>query len=170
MAGRDESTEAQSGSIGWQEAVLRLSAERGRAENAARLLKQLGDKAAVDHGRLIYGDGRAEVDALIDGLLVALAQGEGPSSLPELEARLQRAVEAREALSALVKPLLLHRMGEKDLPIAELIEMAGAIIPSLLEAVRTLWVQVRDADRLKAETIRTQLEAARWRDFAAIPA
>jgi hypothetical protein len=66
--------------IGWQEAVARLAAERTRAESCAGLLKKHGDEAARSRGGLAYGEAKAEVDAVVAGLVVALAQCTGPRS------------------------------------------------------------------------------------------
>ena len=114
-------TGAQAQTIGWQEAIARLAAERTRAETCAALLKKHGDEAAKSQGERAYGEAKAEVDGVVAGLVVALAQGAEPASLPELEAKLRRGVAAREA------------------------------------------------DRLKAKTIQTQLEATAWPTFAAVP-
>ena len=46
-----------------------------------------------------YGDGRAETEAVIAALTIALEQGKGADDLADLEARLARAVAAREALA-----------------------------------------------------------------------
>src|SRR6187397_77678 len=92
--------------IGWQEAVARLAGERTKAETCARLLKQYGDKAAVSQGELTYGDAKGDTDAVIAGLIVALAKSDPPDSLPDLEARLQRGVKGRETVCAQAEPLV----------------------------------------------------------------
>lgn len=159
---------AEARSIGWQEAVARLTAERTRAETCAGLLKKHGDEAARDRGALAYGMAKAEVDGVISGLVTALARGEAAASLPTLEDQLKRGVAARETFCAQVAALVPERAGEKGV-LAELAVLAGALVP-LIGAVRTIWLEVRKADRLMAKTIETQLEAARWQDFAAIAA
>ena len=150
--------------IGWQEAVARLAAERTRAETCAGLLKRHGDEAARGQGELGYGEAKAEVDAVVAGLVVALAHGAEPASLPELEARLRRGVAAREAFCAEVAPLVPGRAGERSV-IADLV--GGALGP-LIEAVKALVLDARQADRLTRGTIQTQLEATRWPAFAAV--
>jgi hypothetical protein len=76
--------------IGWQEAVARLAYERTKAETCVKELKKYGDKAAISRGKDAYNDAKAEYDAIIQGLTVALARKGEPASLPDLEARLQR--------------------------------------------------------------------------------
>jgi hypothetical protein len=73
---------AQAEGIGWQEAVARLAGERTKAETCVRLLKTYGDEAALSRGDLTYGEAKAEVDAIIAGLMVALAKDEEPGDPP----------------------------------------------------------------------------------------
>jgi hypothetical protein len=83
--------------INWQEAVARLARERTHAETCASVLKKYGDPAAKDHGSVEYGEAKAEYDGIIAGLGVALARKEQPASLSDLQSRLQRGFEKREA-------------------------------------------------------------------------
>jgi hypothetical protein len=101
--------------IGWQDAVARLAHERTRAETCAQALKQYGDDAAKQQGAFAYGEAKAEIDAVIAGLVVALAQDKKPASLLDLEARLQRGVKGREAFCAKVVPLLPDTSGQKNI-------------------------------------------------------
>jgi hypothetical protein len=151
--------------IGWQEAVARLAAERTRAETCAALLKKHGDETARSRGGLAYGEAKAEVDAVVAGLVVALAQSAAPGSLPDLEARLRRGVEAREAFCAEVRPLVPAHEGERSL----LADLAKGALGPLIEAVQALWLDARETDRLTRKTIQTQLEATAWPAFAAVP-
>ena len=159
--------------IGWQEAVARLATERTRAETGAALLKKHGAATTVDRGALAYGEAKAEVDAIVAGLIVALAQGREPTSLPELEARLERATQAGAAFGALVRSAVPSRAGEKNW-LADLTHgLLGGAVGPVADAVKAIWLDAaqarREADRLKTETIKTQLEDARWAPFAAIP-
>ena len=73
------------------------------------MLKKYGSKPAKDRGAVAYDEAKAEYDAVIAGLIVALAEGERPVSLPDLEARLQRGFEKRnwfcESARAVMPPL-----------------------------------------------------------------
>jgi hypothetical protein len=159
---------AEPPSIGWQEAVARLAAERTRAETCAALLKKHGDEAARSRGELDYGAAKAEVDGVIAGLVVALALRSEPGSVGDLEERLRRGVAAREAFCAEVTPLVPERTGEKSV-IADLAQ--GAIKP-IVEALKAIWLDAAEArrkqDRLTAKTIQTQLEATKWPAFSAV--
>lgn len=83
----------------WQQQVADLTAERHRAQTAAAVIKRLGGPGDLTAAEIAYGDGRAETEAVIAALSVALAEGKGVDPLAELEARLARAVAARETLA-----------------------------------------------------------------------
>lgn len=152
---------AVSEEVNWQEAVARLTRERTIAENCAALLKKNGDKAALDSGSLSYADAKGEFDGVIGGLVVALARKRQPESLPDLQARLKRGFDKREAFCISVKPLVLGPQGQKS-PIADIV--SGAVKP-LTDAVVAIWSKSRDDDALMRKTIQTQLEAASWVPF-----
>jgi hypothetical protein len=157
---------AQAEGIGWQEAVARLAHERTRAETCVRLLKTYGDEAALSRGDLAYGEAKAEVDAVIAGLIVALAKEEEPATLPDLETRLELGVEGREALCEQVKPLVPDASGEKNV----IVDLVGGALEPLITAVKEIYLDAEEADRLTRLTIQNQLEATKWRAFAEISA
>jgi hypothetical protein len=158
---------ARGGSIGWQEAVARLAGERTRAEAYAGLVKKHGDEVAISSTTVAYGEAKAEVDAVIAGLTAALAQGQQPKSLPDLEARLERGVKAREAFSAQVMALVPKSSGDKSV-VTDLAGVGG-VITSLFEAVKELAFRWAERDELTRKTIQSQLEATKWLEFAAVP-
>jgi hypothetical protein len=148
----------------WPEAIAALAAERTRAETCVRLLKRHAgdDKAALSRGELAYASAKAEVDAVIAGLTVVLAERGTPPDLPEVEARLTRGVQAREAFCTQVAALVPPDPGTRNL----LVQLVGAFLPPLLEAARTLYTGTAEQDRLLRQTIQTQLEATTWAPFA----
>jgi hypothetical protein len=148
--------------INWQEAVARLARERTLAETCVGLLKKYGDTAEKDRGLLTYGVAKAEYDGVISGLSVALARKGQPESLPDLEARLQRGFDRREAFCASVAPLIPpHAIGEKGV-VDEIV--SGAVKP-VIDGLVAIWSRVRDDDALTRKTIQTQLEATAWLAF-----
>ncbi len=96
--------------------------------------------------------------------MVALAEDAAPASLPDLEARLQRGVEGRETFCAVVTPLVPDATGERNV----LIDLLGEALAPLIEAVRAIYLDAQEEDRLTRRTIQTQLEATSWPAFAAI--
>jgi hypothetical protein len=148
----------------WPEAVAALAAERTRAETCGRLLKRHAgnNTAALSRGEVAYAEAKAEMDAVIAGLTVVLAERGTPPDLPDVEARLTRGVEAREAFCRQVMSLVPEDPGTRDF----LVPLLGIVLPPLLEAARTLYTSVTDQDRLLRQTIQTQLEATTWASFA----
>jgi hypothetical protein len=150
----------------WPDAVAVLAAERTRAETCVQLLKRHAghDAAALSRGQLAYNEAKAAADAVIAGLIVVLAEGGTPPDLADLEARLTRGVQAREAFCREVIALVPPDPGTRTL----LGELVGAFLKPLLEAAVTLYTFETAQDRLRRQTIQTQLEAIQWRTFAAI--
>jgi hypothetical protein len=149
--------------INWQEAVARLAGERTLAERCVALLKEYAgnDRATLARGSLAYDDAKAEYDGVIAGLVVALARKGQPESLPDLQARLQRGFDRREAFCRSVEPLVPKPQGEKG-PIADIV--GGAVKP-VIDALVAIWSRTRDDDALMRKTIETQLEATSWLAF-----
>ena len=154
----------QEAEIGWQGAVAALTAERGRAVAAAGLIQRLGGESDKATTELTYGEGKAEADAVVSSLVVALEQGKGASDLASLETRLAKVVAARQALAERAWALVGDQAGEKGV----LVDLLSDALPYLLTAVGALWTQIAARDALTRKTIATQLEAARWPLFAEI--
>jgi hypothetical protein len=154
----------QAQTMRWPDAVAALAAERTRAETCVRVLKRHagGDTAALSRGELDYATAKADVDAVIAGLTVVLAERGNPPDLPDVEARLARGVQAREAFCQQVIALVPSDPGTRDI----LVPLLGAVLPPLLEAARTLYTSQTAQDRLLRQTIQTQLEATTWTPFA----
>jgi hypothetical protein len=148
----------------WPEAVAALAAERTRAETCVRLLKRHagGDAAALSRGELAYAAAKADVDAVIAGLTVVLAQRGAPPDLADLEVQLTRGVQGREAFCRQVSTLVPSDPGTRDL----LIPLLGIFLPLLQEAARAIGSYKTEQDQLLRQTIQTQLEAMKWPAFA----
>jgi hypothetical protein len=153
--------------INWQEAVARLARERTQVETCVIVLKKYGDPTARDRGALTYGVAKAEYDGIISGLSVALARKEQPASLPDLQSRLQRGFEKREAFCQSAQSFMPqgNREGDKG-PIEEIV--SGAVGP-LIQAVQAIYLRAKDDDLLTRKTIQTQLEATSWPAFISVP-
>jgi hypothetical protein len=150
--------------INWQEAVARLARERTHAETCASVLKKYGDPTAIERGSVNYGEAKAEYDGIIAGLSVALARKQQPASLSDMQGRLQRGFEKREAFCQNALSFLPQSKGEKG-PIEEIV--SGAIGP-LFKAVEAIYFRAKDDDLLTRKTIQTQLEATSWPAFASV--
>jgi hypothetical protein len=130
--------------------VAHLAGAWTQAVTLAGLLKKHGNEPQRDREALLYTEAKAESDAVLAGLLVALDQRGGPAALPDLEARLQHAVERGKALADHVAPLLPDRVGQKAGVGDLLANTVEALLDPLVEAVRALW-QARRADALFAQ-------------------
>jgi hypothetical protein len=150
--------------MNWQEAVASLARERTHAETCTNVLKKYGDPAAKDRGSIDYGEAKAEYDGIIAGLNVALARKEQPASLSDLQGRLQRGFEKREAFCQTALSFMPQGKGEKG-PIEEIV--SGAIGP-LIQAIQAIYFRAKDDDLLTRKTIQTQLEATSWPPFASV--
>ncbi|MGA7383942.1 MAG: hypothetical protein WBW81_04375 [Methylocella sp.] len=156
--------------IGWPEAVGRLAGERSKAETCAALLKGHGDKQQISRGELAYGEAKANFDAVIAELVTALTEGGKPKSLPGLETDLEHGAAGLGKFCQTVSDLLPSTSGRKDV-VADIAKGAiQPVIDALSEGVVTLYNNHRKDDALTIETIKTQLEAAKWPNFAEVKA
>ena len=156
--------------IGWPEAMGRLAAERTRAEICVALLKGHGNEAQITRGQLDYSKAKADFDGVIAGLVTALAERGTPESLPTLNVALERGASGLEEFCKSVSDLLPNTSGQKNV-LVDIAKVAiEPLVKSLSGAVSALYNNRRQDDVLTRRTIQTQLEAARWPDFAKVDA
>ena len=151
--------------IGWQEAVARLAYERTKAETCVIELKKFGKTAAIKRGEDAYNDAKAEYDGIIQGLTVALAREGEPTSLPDLEARMQSGLDMRIAFCRSVDPLVPSSAGQKG---PGWVAALSGPLGLLIEAIKDIYLRKQDDDAQMRKTIQTQLEATSWRAFTSI--
>jgi len=152
--------------VGWPETVDRLNEERSQAEACVGLLKDSGDTAAIRKGRIVYGAAKAASDGVIAGFTVGLVEGYKPEKLPPLQANLERAGKGlKEACDSAVAAASTAR-GSKGI-VEELAKGAvEPVVDGLKAAAGALWARHLEEDKLEIETIKGQLEAAKWPEFA----
>jgi hypothetical protein len=157
-------------SITWPEAVAQLTSARTKAETCVALLKKYGNETQVSRGQLTYTNAKADADAVIAGLIVALSTGQQPASLSSLQAKLNSSVSGLAEFGGSVADLLPSTAGQKNI----VTDIAKATIQPLLKmlsaAVSTLYNNHRNDDALTRRTIQTQLDAARWPAFSEVKA
>ena len=161
----------------WAEAVAQVAGVRTKAETSAALLKKFGDSGHVAHGQLIYADAKAETDAVIAGLIVAVSAKGKPESLPSLQERVTRAATGLAKLRKLAESQL-PGLEAKTFSLDDILKDAGGILKGAIEqlqkplsaAVATLYNDHRTDKEQTRKTIQTQLEAARWPDFDQVKA
>ena len=140
----------------------------GQAVACVGLLKSSGDQAAIDGAKSIYAAARAEMDGVVDGLVIALVDGGKPESLATVRASLEWSGQSLKAIcDAATKTIAPNTKGVWE-------EIAkGAIDPvvkAVSDGVGGLWAQHVEKDKLALETRKTKLEAAKWPEFGDIAA
>ena len=170
LAALTGSAVSQPANVGWPEAVARLAEARSKAQTCAALLMGHGNEAQISSGRLAYGAAKAEIDAVIAGLIVALAEGGKPDSLATLQTRLEQGTSDLAKFCGTVSDLVPATPGQRNV-IADITKAAiEQLVKPLSEAIATLYKHHREDEALTRLTIQTQLEAAKWPDFASVKA
>jgi hypothetical protein len=160
----------QAADVSWPDAVAQLAGWRAKAETCVAALKRYGNEAQISHDQVMYINAKAHSDAVIAGLITALTAGETPASLSSLKAELDRGASGLADFCKAVNDLLPSTSGEKGV-IADILKAAiEAVVKPLSDAVAALYNNHRKDKELILQTIRTQLEAAKWPDFAAVKA
>jgi hypothetical protein len=157
--------------IGWPEAVGRLAGERSNAENCAAALKGYGDKQQVSRGQLAYGEAKANFDAVINGLITALTEGGNPKSLPSLKTDLELGASSLREFCKMASDLLPSSSATNKGILDDIVKGAiQPVIDALSKGVAAIYNNHRNDNALSRETIKTQLEAAKWPNFAEVKA
>jgi hypothetical protein len=161
---------------GWRDAVDRLAQEKTLAESCVSILKTFADSdpMARVQGQRLYARAKADVDGLIRLLIVDLAHDRSPAAVPELRQRLEAVPTQRQALCRQVDAAVgaeLRKQGERtrNLWVALLTQGIGDAIGSTIEAGVEIWKEYRRADEVRRQTIASQIEGTRWRDYAEVP-
>lgn len=153
--------------MSWQQAVADLAGERTRAEACVSLVKRYAadDTDVLARARWDYDNAKADMDAAIGALSVALAQGEAPESFDGLEGRIAAAVEQRKEFCEFALSLMPEQEdGTKNF----LVDLAGKAVAAIVTAAKDIYIYHQEEDVLERQTIQTQVEATRWRPFEEI--
>jgi len=156
---------SQARAVGWQDAVRTLAQERTKAEMCAGIVRKFGDDGAKARAAVVYGAARGRYDGVIAGLIVALAGGDAPDSLDDLEGQLREGHLELGQFCAGMQKLLPSETGERDWRA----DIASSAIEPLLKAVQDIYLDYRKRAEMTRKTIQTQLEEAKWPPFASVP-
>ncbi len=151
--------------VGWPETIDRLNEERSQAEACVALLKDSGDAAAIRKGRIAYGAAKAASDGVIAGFTVGLVERYRPEKLPPLQANLERAGKGLKEVCDSAVAAASAAGGSKGI-VEDLAKGAvEPVVAGLKDGAGALWARHVEEDKLEIETIKGQLEAAKWPDF-----
>lgn len=159
---------AETTPLGWPEVISLLTKARTQATTCVQVLKGGGDKTAVARGQLTYGMAEGEMDGVIAGLATALLEGGNPDSLPTARMSLDAAGNGlKDICDAALKTITPNTKGVWD-------EIARGAVDPLMKAISdgvgTLWTHHVEKDKLELETMKSELEAAKWPRFADVSA
>ena len=129
-------------------------------------------KFALFWYRFLIGDHWVGAAVVIAGLIVALSAKDEPESLPSLQDRVERAATGLVKLRKLAESQLPMEEGKtKDLNVGDILKGAiEQLQKPFSAAVAILYNDHRTDKEQTRKTIQTQLEAARWPDFAEVKA
>jgi hypothetical protein len=151
-------------SVDWPETIDLLAQQRTQAETCVATLKSSSDKAAIATGRLTYGAAKSQSDGVIAGLTVALVQGGQPNALPMVLTSLKKAGGGlQEVCDAALKTA--SAAGSRGLVEDILKAPIEPIVNAISSGVSALWTGHVERDKLELQTIKGQLDAAKWPDF-----
>jgi hypothetical protein len=151
-------------SVDWPETIDLLAQQRTQAETCVATLKSGSDKAAIATGRLTYGAAKSQSDGVIAGLTVALVQGGQPNALPMVLTSLKKAGGGlQEVCDAALKTA--SAAGSRGLVEDILKAPIEPIVNAISSGVSALWTGHVEKDKLELETIKGQLDAAKWPEF-----
>ena len=109
-----DSVIAQPAAISWPDAVGQIAGERAKAETCVALMKKYGDDAQRVRGEITYTNAKADFDAVIAGLIVALSAGQTPASLSSLQAKLSNGVSGLVEFCGTISNLLPKAAGQTE--------------------------------------------------------
>jgi hypothetical protein len=162
---------SQPATISWPDALAKISGERAKAETCVSLMKKYGNDAQKARGELTYTDAKADSDAVIAGLTIALSAGQTPASLSSLQVKLSSGASGLAKFCGTVSDLLPKTAGQTE---RDVMVDIGKMIPfeqllkMLSDGISALYGNHRNDDALTRKTIQTQLEAARWPAFSEV--
>ncbi|MBV8103219.1 MAG: hypothetical protein JO223_01065 [Hyphomicrobiales bacterium] len=151
--------------VGWPDTIDLLTEERTQAQACVNLLKNAGNVTAVSEGRITYDAARAAADGVIAGFTTAVVEGYKPENLPRIQANLERAGAGLQEVCNDAVQAAREAVGKRGLIDQIVTAAVGPVVDALKSAAGALWTRRVEKDKLELETIKGQLEAAKWPDF-----
>jgi hypothetical protein len=156
---------AHAQTAGWPDTIDRLVQERSQAQACVDLLKSASDRSAIQQGQVAYGGAKAAADGVVAGFTIALVEGYKPQDLPTIQANLELAGAGLEEVCNDAIKAARASEGSRSLVSDAVTALVGPAVDALKAAAGALWAHHVEMEKLEMETIKGQLEAARWPDF-----
>jgi hypothetical protein len=181
----------QPASMSWP--VAQLTGERRKAETCVGLAKKYGDPAQIARGQLTYANAKADVDAVIAGLILVLTIGEQPKSWADLRSKLSNSLSGLAEFCDAFEGPIPSAAGQRSIATevtkgcraggcqdgavqrtdrgvysGNLLEMVPDILAALQKDMTAMYNKYRNENALTRRRIQTQLEATRWPAFAEV--
>ena len=162
----------QPAALTWPDAVADVAQWRTIATACVgsfkEFAKEYSKEADIVAARMAYAKAKSDSDAVIAGLITALSEGGKPESLSDLHARLERSVSNLEEFCKTAERLVPN-VPKTSRRRSFLFEILNAITKEakdkLYTAVASIYEYYKGEPEKIRETIRRQLEAARWPDI-----
>jgi hypothetical protein len=151
--------------VGWPDTIDLLKHEKSQAAECVSLLKDAAGGTTIVEGRTAYVNAKASSDGAIAGLEVALVQGHEPESLKGIHADLDAAGAGLQDICNTAKKAASEASGTKGI-VSEIVKAAvEPVVGAIKDGVTGLWNQHVKQQQAEIDSIRGQLEAAKWPDF-----
>jgi hypothetical protein len=151
--------------VGWPDTIDLLKHERSQADECVSLLKDAAHSSTVAQGRTVYDNAKAASDGAIAGLEVALVEGYRPERLKGIQADLDAAGAGLEEVCDAAKTAASTASGPKGI-VSDIVKAAvEPVIGAIKDGVSALWNQHLKQEQAEIDSIKGQLEAAKWPEF-----
>lgn len=154
---------AANAQVEWREAVARINAERSKIVGCAAQLRATGTDAQQKAGAAAYAKAKAVMDGVLDDIVAALSGNAATVDAKAIEARLQAGMSARIEFCKTAEANA-PKGGEKQI----FQDVYTDTLKPTMDAVLSLFGR-RTAPASERKTVTTQLEAARWPEYASVP-
>jgi hypothetical protein len=158
-------TAAAAPTVGWPDTVDLLAHERSQAEECVSLLKNAAEKSTIDHERTVYGQAKAASDGAIAGLQVALVEGYKPERLMRVQTDLDAAGAGLQEVCDAATKAASTAPGTKGI-VSDIVKAAvEPVVGAIKDGIAALWNQHLKQGQAEIDSIKGQLDAAKWPGF-----
>lgn len=151
--------------FGWPDTIDLLMQLRLRAETCTALLKSTGNLSVISEGRTTYEAAKDADDTGIAGLIITLVEGGRPENLQLVSTSFKTVGAQLQNICDVAVSVTQTEPGRKMVIVQMPIDR---VTNALTSGIPGLWQRRTERDSLESETIRAQLEEAKWPYFEVI--